>query len=61
MLELPVLHMHKWNNFFPLLVWTNRIVFKIMNEVYNLIDLGKFVNCYHEVILYEFQKSYEIY
>ena len=29
---------------FPLLVWTIWIVFKIMNEVYNLIDLRKFVN-----------------
>ena len=44
-------------NFFPLLVWTIRIVFKIMNEVYNLIDLRKF----EIIILYIFQKSYEIF
>ena len=32
-----------------------------MNEVYSLIDLGKFDHSLHEVILYEFKKSYEIF
>ena len=41
---LLLLHTRKWNNFFPLLVWTIWIVFKFMNEVYNLIDLRKYVN-----------------